>query len=143
MREGKRSKEEEEGPLLHAPLPPNGVLRCLRRSELTVVPQKLRGRKWRGKRGCVADPSTPTALTAEAERKQSEPPADQGKSGKSAPGRKSMLENKRQTTWKGEDASKKGTPKDQNAWKAETRSPPRPPERLRGEKGSIKQTSPE
>ena len=72
MRErGKRSKEEEEGPLLHAPLPPNGVLRCLRRSELTVVPQKLRGRKWRGKRGCVADPSTPTALTAEAEQKQS------------------------------------------------------------------------
>ena len=72
-----------------------------------------------------------------------EPPADQGKSGKSAPGRKSMLENKRQTTWKGEDASKKGTPKDQNAWKAETRSLPRPPERLRGEKVSIKQTSPE
>ena len=36
MRErGKRSKEEEEGPLLHAPLPPNGVLRCLRRSEPT------------------------------------------------------------------------------------------------------------
>ena len=34
-RGGKRSKEEEEGPLLHAPLPPKGVLRCLRSSGLT------------------------------------------------------------------------------------------------------------
>ena len=70
MRGGKRSKEEEEGPLLHAPLPPKGVLRCLRSSGLTVVPQKLRGRKWRRKRGCVADPSTPTGSTAEAKRER-------------------------------------------------------------------------
>ena len=93
MRGGKRSKEEEEGPLLHAPLPPEGVLRCLRSSGLTVVPQKLRGRKWRRKRGCVADPSTPTTSTAEAEQKRSARTARCSRQiWRKRAGRKSMLE---------------------------------------------------
>ena len=44
MRGGKRSKEEEEGPLLHAPLPPEGVLRCLRSSGLTFSFSQFRVR---------------------------------------------------------------------------------------------------
>ena len=43
-RGGKRSKEEEEGPLLHAPLPPKGVLRCLRSSGLTFSFSQFRVR---------------------------------------------------------------------------------------------------
>ena len=45
MRGGKRSKEEEEGPLLHAPLPPKGVLRCLRSSGLTFSFSQFRVRR--------------------------------------------------------------------------------------------------